>query len=188
MSIESFKNILLGGLLMSLFSCAPTYTTKDLREEQKKANQNAVYIKENKQNIEATINKFSEVFKNYNQEEMKVEIEKLYSENAFLNDRIHSVVGSQNIKKYFLGTFDKIYKAQFLTKNVTYGEKQAIIQWVMEIQLKEKDESMRFLGLSILQFNNQGKILYHQDYWDYSELLSHIRGVKSIVNYAKSKS
>lgn len=176
------------GVIMGLFGCSPTYTLKSLLKEAEETRESAIKISSNKGAIESTIKAFDIAFSAYTKESVISAIDVIYSENAFLNDRIHSVRGRDKIKEYFSSTFEKVDGASFSIQNITYGEKDVFLQWVMNIDFKGQKNESSFLGLSILRFDEEGKVLYHQDYWDYSELLSQIGVVKNIVNYAKKKS
>ena len=186
--MKNVRNFLYWGLFMSLFSCQSPYTSKSLIEEDERTRREAVDIERHKTEIDKTVSLFKSVFSQYQQKEVYDSIYHLYSKDAFLNDRIATIKGRENIRFYFNESFEKIHDAKFTINSVCYGSKDAVFQWIMKIQLKNKGPWMDFLGVSIMRFDSKGMIIYQQDYWDYSELLSHIKGVKSLVNYIKSKS
>lgn len=173
---------------MGLFSCAPTYTLKSIVERNKVSKNQAVEISEHKQAIETNMESFQKAFSTYKKEDVLNVVEAIYDENAFLNDRIHTVVTKEAIKDYFAKSFEKIEDAKFTILETVYGKKEVYLQWIMAIKLKKIQTQHDFLGMSLFRFNSEGKIIYQQDYWDYSELLGEIKGVKNLVNYAKSKS
>ena len=104
-----------------------------------------------------------------------------------MNDRIHSVTGNRAIARYFDSTFEKMHNSEFYIHDTTFGKKDVYIRWTMRIQLNEGDNFMEFLGMSQFRFNEEGRIIYHQDFWDFSELMGEIRVVRSIVNYIKKR-
>lgn len=181
------KKIFLLGAIMALTCCnTPPYTTKELLAAEKESQSKSVPLSGIRPRVEEQTKSFIEVFSRYDRKELAETIPLLYAEEAFLNDRIHSVVGMENIAAYFDATFEKMHRSEFIIQETTYGEKEVLLKWLMRIQLKPEKEFMEFLGMSALRFDQEGKIVYHQDYWDFSELLSHIGGVRWLINYSKS--
>ena len=90
-----------------------SYTTKELLEAEKQARKKAVEIQHLYDNVKDQMDLFNEVFSRYQQEELVPAVLNLYAEDAFLNDRIHSVRGNRAIAKYFDGTFEKMHKSEF---------------------------------------------------------------------------
>ena len=135
-----------------------------------------------------TISKFQKSFASYEKDTLVPAIPELYSEDAYVNDRIHSVRGRQNIKDYFEGTFEKLHEGSFDFTDIFYGDDAALLRWHMHLQLGPNDKKMSVIGMSQLRFNKEGKIIFHLDYWDYSEILGDIGGIKYLIHFAKSRS
>ena len=166
---------------------SPSYTTGDLIKQDKLSLEKAVEVAKAEAAIKATVERFIGVFSRYSQKEIARVIPEMYEDKAFLNDRIHSVRGNENIATYFNGTFDKVDKAKFDIHEVYYGKSDAVLRWTMVLYISEGDEPMMFQGMSQLRFNGDGKIIFHQDYWDFSEFVSDIWGIGGIINFIKSK-
>ena len=145
----------------------------------------SISLVENKEAVRDTVNLFLKVFRGYTKPLFISETENLYAKEAFLNDRIQTVKGSSNIKRYFLNTFIKLRKAKFVILDVVYGERDAYIRWEMILNTKGGTKPIKNLGMSQLRFNSEGKILYHQDYWDYSEILQQMPLIKHVINTMK---
>ena len=79
-------------------------------------------------------------------------------------------------------TFLKLKKATFNILDVAYGERDAYIRWEMVLYTKGGTKPLKNLGMSQLRFNSDGKILYHQDHWDYSEILQQMPLIKHVIN------
>lgn len=165
----------------------PTYTTQELHEAERLSKETSVPIDEIRDQVVAKVDLFESVFSRYQQKEIASAIPQLYSDDAFLNDRIHSVSGSAAIGMYFDGTFEKMHKCEFIIHDKYFSSQDVFIRWTMRIQLSEGAKFMEFLGMSQLRFNAEGKIAYHQDFWDFSELMGEIRFVRSLVNYVKGR-
>lgn len=160
----------------------PKYTSKDLYEEERKSEQKAIEINKIQNQVNKTINTFVKVFSNYEKNELIKSMPDLYSNDAFLNDRIMSVYGLDEISNYFENSFDKLENIKFEISDVVLGKKEAYIHWIWK--LNDSD----LLGISRIRFNEEGKIIYQQDYWDYSELIKENSILKPLINLAKSRS
>jgi len=185
--VKFFAAVILG-MMMFLSGCtSPNYTTKELLEAEKSTRDQAVKIQKIRDIAKAQIDLFTAVFSRYQKEDIASAIPKLYAEDAFLNDRIHTVVGNRAIAEYFDGTFKKMYKTEFIIHDTVFAKRDVYVSWTMRIQLKAGKKFMEFMGMSQLRFNYEGKIIYHQDYWDFSELMGEISLLRPIVNYVKGR-
>jgi len=181
-------NVIFLGIVMTLFGCSkPTYLPKQLVAEEKTSSLQAETISSKQSQIDQTLKLFLSALEKYEKDDFIPKLDSIYAEDAFLNDRIHTVKGLENIKAYFTATFDKIVDCEFIFHDKLIGQTSIVVTWTMRIQTKKDQPYMEFLGSSQLRFNKEGKIFYHQDYWDFSELLSEIRGASFIINYAKNK-
>ena len=186
--MTKLRAAILMGVMMIFSGCkSQTYTTKELLEAEQRSREKAVDIQSISEKVKAQVDLFNGVFSRYQKEEIASAVPELYAEDAFLNDRIHSVTGSHAIAEYFDGTFEKMHKSEFHIHDTTFAKHDVYIRWTMRIQLNEGDPFMEFLGLSQFRFNKEGEIIYHQDYWDFSELMGEIRLVRTIVNYVKGR-
>lgn len=176
------------GVMMLFSGCtSQSYTTKELQEAERRSRDKAVEIQAIHDKVKVQVELFNDVFSRYQKEEIASAVPELYAEDAFLNDRIHSVTGNRAIARYFDSTFEKMHKSEFYIHDTTFAKHDVYIRWTMRIQLKEGDKFMEFLGMSQFRFNEEGRIIYHQDYWDFSELMGEIRFVRSIINYVKGR-
>lgn len=160
----------------------PKYSSKELYEEEQKSQRTAIEINKIQNQVNKTINTFVKVFSNYEKNELIKSMPDLYSNDAFLNDRIMSVYGLNAISNYYEDSFNKLENIKFEISDVVLGKKEAYIHWVWH--LNDSD----LLGISRMRFNEEGKIIYQQDYWDYSELIKENSILKPVINFAKSRS
>lgn len=179
--------VLIGGMMFFQGCTSQTYSTQELQKAEQDSRGKAVVIQTVYDKVKTQIDLFNGVFSRYQRDEIASAIPRLYAEDAFLNDRIHSVSGSDGIAKYFDSTFAKMHQSEFHIHDTIFGKYDVYIHWTMRIQLKEGDKFMEFLGVSQFRFNKDGKIIYHQDYWDFSELMSEFRLVRPIVNFIKGR-
>jgi len=59
---------------------------------------------------------------------------------------------------------------------------------VMEFKAKSKDIYSKSIGMTQLRFNQEGKIIFHQDFWDSTEgFYQHLPYIGYIVRKIRSK-
>lgn len=164
-----------------------TYTTADIQKQDSLTRSQAVKIDEHQSKIDRTVENFTGVFTRYQRDEVNQEVPKIYSQEAYLNDRIHGIKGRDSIKSYFDKTFDKVYAAEFDFQDRYQGSHDVVLRWVMALTINEGEEPRKFMGMSQLRFDHEGQVIYHVDYWDFSEFLSDFWGIGSIMKMIKSK-
>ena len=165
-----------------------SYSHQDLMRALKESEYQSIVLIENDEKIGRSVKLFQKVFTGYSKKLFKEELPNLYAKEAFINDRIHSVKGLMNIQRYFLKTFKKLKKAHFKILDVAYGKRDAYIRWEMILYLKIGSKPFKHIGMSQLRFNEEGKIIYHQDHWDYSEVLQQMPFIKHLMNGIKNNS
>ncbi len=112
----------------------------------------------------------------------------VYAPEAFLNDTLKTLRGSDAIRDYFLATAENAESITVQFDDVTRGaDGFYYFRWVMDVRMKKiaKGETIRTLGITLVRFDEQGRVLIHQDYWDSAAgLWEHVpllgRGIRSI--------
>ena len=113
---------------------------------------------------------------------------KAYTPDAYLNDTLKTLRGAAAIEAYFLATAATAESVTAQFQDVTRGEDGLYtFRWVMETRLKKiaQGQVIRTLGISLIRFDEQGRVLFHQDYWDSAQgLFEHVpllgRGIRAI--------
>lgn len=183
-----FRIFSLIGLLLVCAGCSKApYDYAALRQADLRTQDLAVRVDHYRAEINRTVDGFIAAFADYEGARLVPAVRELYAEDAFVNDRIHSIEGRQSIVDYFASTLDKMHNAEFEVHERLYGDNSVCLSWTMRLQLNEGEEGWQFLGMSQLRFNQRGEIIYHQDFWDFSELMGQISGVAWIVNAIKAR-
>ena len=98
-------------------------------------------------------------------------LEDCLAPEAHFKDPFNDVRGSDRIRAIFEHMFLSCSRARFRVLEISHGETSAYLRWDFEFALKRwRPEHMRLLqGVSRVEFNDQGKVTDHVDYWDAAE-------------------
>ena len=102
-------------------------------------------------------------------ENVRANTTKVYAPDCFLNDTLKTLRGATNVEAYFLASAAGAESVTATFDDVTRGgDGLYCFRWVMDTRLKKvaKGETIRTLGISLIRFDEQGRVLIHQDYWD----------------------
>lgn len=174
------------GMVLSSCSTSKQSAFELTQAELESSSKKAADIDSQKEKIEATVKLFRDSFTSYEKETLIPALSSLYAKDAFLNDRLKILKGLEEIETYFTKTFDKIDSARFDMLEVTYGKKDVYVRWDMNFKTKNSDTYWTFPGMSQLRFNEEGKIIFHFDHWDYAQLLEKFPGIGGLIRYIRS--
>ena len=96
------------------------------------------------------------------------ELRSIYAPDALFADPFNSVQGIDAIEQVFRHMFDTLEKPRFVvTGSVVQGD-QCFLLWDFRFHFRSfrRQVGQAIPGTSHLRFDAQGRIVYHQDYWD----------------------
>lgn len=134
------------------------------------------------------INDFKNFYEVFSYEIIKENIEKIYAENAYFRDGYSEVTGIKDIKKYFLKSAETVHECRFDIHDVAVDKGEYYVRWTMHLKLKrKKDELIKAPGMSHLRFDKNGKLIFHQDYWDSSLVFERLPVIGFVLRWIKSR-
>jgi hypothetical protein len=91
-----------------------------------------------------------------------------YAPEAWFNDTIATEVGIDAIEKYLLKTARGAEKVEAKITDVAVSGADVYARWTMEIRAKGLAGGQPVIteGISQLRFDDQGRIVLHQDFWN----------------------
>ena len=92
------------------------------------------------------------------------EVGRYYADDARFIDPFNDVVGVAAIGGIFAHMFDQVHAPQFKVEKILENGAVAMLVWRFEFAVGGKARS--FQGATELQFNPEGKVVLHRDYWD----------------------
>jgi steroid delta-isomerase len=99
-------------------------------------------------------------------------LDRHYAADAWFKDPFHEVSGIEAIRAILRHTFDKLPGARFRVTRRFPGEgRHAVILWEMDFVMPLTHQPTTISGATHLEFDADGKVVRHRDYWDAAEEL-----------------
>ena len=131
---------------------------------------------------------FEQFYSDFSEEQIKREVRKLYADNAYFRDGFKEVKGIDNIEEYFLKSVEPVHKCTFDIQDVVVRNGEYYFRWTMNLILKKDiKNTIQTVGMSHVRYNQQGQIIFHQDYWDKSVIFEVQPIIGPIVKWIKNK-
>ncbi len=167
---------LLAVVVISLFavSCTPANPTEAIvetyRKEMARAGTGgpAPGTAEERQ----AIDRFTSFLQGIGSEEyIRENARKAYTEDAFLNDTLVTHRGNVEIETYFIQTARAMTHFEVSIDDVARSGPDHYIRWTMIFAAPalSKGEKIHSTGISQVRFAEDGRVAFHQDFWDSGE-------------------
>ncbi|MFC1525558.1 nuclear transport factor 2 family protein [Candidatus Latescibacterota bacterium] len=114
----------------------------------------------------------------------------VYAENAYLNDTLAQITGAEAIRDYFVSSLGGAESVTVEVTDVAVSNGNYYFRWIMDIQYKKlkKGEVTRSVGMSHIRFDREGKVIFHNDYWDStSGFFEHVPVVGWLIGKVKAR-
>jgi hypothetical protein len=128
----------------------------------------------------------------YNQlKEVSVDeqISRTYAEKFFFSDTVVTIHNRQSLLRYLKQTQHNVDSIKFKALDVVENGKDSYVRWLMQTRFKIMGQSLDIesIGMSHLRFNEDDKIILHQDYWDSMQgFYQHIPIIGGLLRWIKS--
>jgi limonene-1,2-epoxide hydrolase len=116
----------------------------------------------------AAVEKFRAFFGDLNEADIKATIRSVYAPDTRFNDTLKYIRGVDALEPYMVETARNVDSCKVEFEEVIPTPSGVFIRWRMGIRFKKfhKGETQWSIGMSHLRFDREGRIAYHQDYWD----------------------
>ena len=93
---------------------------------------------------------------------------RIYAQDARFIDPFNDVQGLAQIQKIFCHMFDTLEQPHFIVTGKVVDNEQCFLLWNFHFRFRafRRDRAQTIAGTSHLQFDAQGLITRHHDYWD----------------------
>jgi limonene-1,2-epoxide hydrolase len=134
------------------------------------------------------VQQFKDFYRVFSSEKIRGDVRALYREDAYFRDGFREVMGIDAIEKYFVSSTEAFLECTFDIQDVAVHEGNYYFRWVMTLVLKRsKDERIQVVGMSHVRFDERGKIVFHQDYWDTGIIYEKIPFLGPIITWIRQR-
>ena len=132
---------------------------------------------------------FDTIYKDFKVGVTESNIRNLYADSLYFNDTITIIENIDELVTYMTNSAAHINSTHVDILEVIKGENDYFIRWSMEMDFNAKGKAVhsKSIGITQLRFNDAGKIVFHQDFWDSSEaFIEHLPYIGYLVKKVKS--
>jgi limonene-1,2-epoxide hydrolase len=138
----------------------------------------------------AAVDRFETFIADLSTATIKARIRDVYAPTLYFNDTLKTIRGVDALETYFLSS-DEGMSAYGLKVEQTISTPEGVfVRWRMDVTFRRfhKGEVQSSIGVSHIRFDKDGRVVYHQDYWDSgTNLYEKIPVLGGMIRWVKSR-
>lgn len=130
------------------------------------------------------------LFTNYTRANLEAEVTRVYAEQIYFRDAFKQLDSAEAVRDYLVHGLEPVSGVRFKFNRVLRSGGDFYVDWTMAIDFKKTppDTWEESMGVSHFRFNSSGQVIFHQDYWDPTDIVyKRIPLVKQLIAYVKKK-
>ncbi|MGY6554445.1 MAG: nuclear transport factor 2 family protein [Wenzhouxiangella sp.] len=138
--------------------------------------------------LAAGIERFKTTFSDFTDPQLEAKIRATYAERLFFNDTLHSFHRLDDLADYMARTGEAVSASRVTVHQVVTDGVDVYVRWSMEFRTRAvgRDVHSHSIGMSHLRFDEDGRVVLHQDFWDSGHgLYAHLPFVGFAVRRAR---
>ena len=131
-----------------------------------------------------------DLFTNYTHENLSSKTTEVYAKEVYFRDAFKQFSHPEEIRDYMLHGLEPLTAAEFIFNRVIRSGGEFYIDWTMRLDFKSTptDTWEESIGMSHIRYNSEGKVIFHQDYWDPTDIVyRRIPIARQLISYTKGK-
>ena len=139
--------------------------------------------------IDLGIDNFRQTFANLADPETDRHVSQLYAADVYFNDTVVTIRDHAKLVDYMRETSKKVNSSDVEVQQVIRDGADVFVRWTMHFKssaygIKVDSDT---IGMTHLRFNDEGKVILHQDFWDSTAgIYSHLPIVGFFVRRAQA--
>ena len=136
----------------------------------------------------AVIELFVSLYTTYTEDNIRNHVRDLYAHNAYYRDSFTELQGVENIESYLIQGTHIMHVIAFDLQDVAAHDGDYYFRWITRFSLKrKKEEVIHFPGMSHVRFNEEGRIVFQQDFWDAVVIYERLPIVGFFIKWLKER-
>ena len=131
-----------------------------------------------------------DLFTNYTHENLSSKTTEVYAQEVYFRDAFKQFSRPEEIRDYMLHGLEPLTAAEFIFNRVIRSGGEFYIDWTMRLDFKSTPTGTweESIGMSHIPYNSEGKVIFHQDYWDPTDIVyRRIPIARQLISYTKGK-
>ena len=136
------------------------------------------------------LKRVEDLFADYTRDNLSANITRVYADDVYFRDAFKQLDSSEAVEEYVLEGLAPLDGAAFIFNRVIRSGGDFYIDWTMRLDFKKTPPGTweESIGMTHMRFNSEGKVIFHQDYWDPTDIVyKRIPIAKQLIRYVKSK-
>lgn len=136
----------------------------------------------------AAIERFVTFYTTYTEDNITRHVRDLYAQDAYYRDSFTEMEGVDNIESYLIQGTKIMQDLTFDLQDIAVHDGNYYFRWITRFSQKQKEDEVTHLpGMSHVRFNKEGKIIFHQDFWDAGVIYERLPVIGFIIRWMKKR-
>ena len=116
----------------------------------------------------AAIGRFERFITDLSTSSVKASVREVYAPELFFNDTLKTIRDVDSLEKYFISSNDAMASYALKIERADSTPEGVYVRWRMDVVFRrfQKGKVQSSIGVSHIRFDKDGRVVYHQDYWD----------------------
>ena len=136
------------------------------------------------------VENFKSLFRNLNLESITTYAQQAYAKDLYFNDTIKEITQRDSLIEYLKHSIEPLESCYIEFYDDTFKVGEVYLRWKMTLRFKKfkKGTYHESIGMTHIRINEEGEIVFHQDYWDTATgVFEHLPILGGIVKKIKSR-
>jgi hypothetical protein len=184
--MKPFPRMLLAlPVLLVLTACGNSYQPGDFTRDYRQALQEHPGAPVQ----QAWVERFTQAYGDFTSPKLGARMRELYASKLFFNDTVHTHHRRSELIAYLQDTSERLDDMALEILDSRIAGHDLYLRWVMRTDFRAgfREVSAETIGMSHLRFNEDGKVILHQDFWDSRQgIFEHIPVVGGLIEWIRS--
>lgn len=121
---------------------------------------------------------------------IKENTSRVYSANAFLDDTLVVHRGADSIRDYFVKTAGNMSACEVVIDDVSKSGENYYVRWTMKFSAPAMSggQPVHSVGVSQVRFDQDGRVAFHQDFWDSAKnFYAHLPVAGGVIGFIRKR-
>lgn len=142
------------------------------------------------ESTELGIERWKSLVGDFSVSNLKGNVASVYAEQTFFNDTLKTFRDPRAIEDYLIETAEMLKYGRVDYQDTAISGNDVYVRWKMTYRSKKlaKDDDIVTIGMSHLRFDEAGKVILHQDFWDSTRgVFEHVPVIGSGIRMIKKR-